>query len=382
MEQTILTEEQLIEVTKKLEETRTEPILEDIDYDNSNAPLEEGLAQYVADGILMEDSLDYNNTEFDINNLTKDLDKYMEDSIKDNVSKSFNDLDPDETIKFVNAITRFRKGENFNIYNELPEAIKTEIQNMINLKSDIKLDKYTPVQRKMLLELTAKELVKQVIDDSELDSMCLNLEDAIRTMIPTPNEIYSENNREYIEVKFLEVADNLKEKDPIVSQKLLNMREGYIHAYTFESMYDCFKESKTIKNVRRSEVTWNRTRAEYLKVAGVCQFSGLYPLDEILNAMKDIGFTNTQAYRLTTLFVYTYTKGIEDYKDPTEYNDIYRNAFATYFEMNIRTLALSPNLTSNFSKEIKNNLITLCNHIDEVISQKEAELSNKKKKRG
>ena len=71
--------------------------------------------------------------------------------------------------------------------------------------------------------------------------------------------------------------------------------------------------------------------------------------------------------------------GVEDYHDESTYNDIYRNSFANYFEVNIKNLSINENLLSDFSKEIKENLVKLCDHIDTSIDEKEAELSNKKK---
>ena len=63
------------------------------------------------------------------------------------------------------------------------------------------------------------------------------------------------------------------------------------------------------------------------------------------------------------------------------YNDIYRNAFANYFEVNVKNLALSEALLSDFSKQIKEDLEHLCDHIDDVMIDLEEELSNKKKKK-
>ena len=94
-----------------------------------------------------------------------------------------------------------------------------------------------------------------------------------------------------------------------------------------------------------------------------------------------LGFSDIQAKRITTLFVYTYTDKVENYHDENEYNDIYRNSFANYFEINIKNLTITEDLLTDFSKEIKNNLNKLCEHIDSVIDAKEAELSSKKKKK-
>src|SRR5699024_457246 len=97
----------------------------------------------------------------------------------------------------------------------------------------------------------------------------------------------------------------------------------------------------------------------------------LYPLSDLKIALTKINFTKEQSERIITLFVYTYIDGITDIKDPNEYNEIYRNSFANYFEGNIKNLAISPNLVSDFSKDIKENLVKLSNLIDKHITDKE-----------
>ena len=52
-----------------------------------------------------------------------------------------------------------------------------------------------------------------------------------------------------------------------------------------------------------------------------------------------------------------------------------------YFETNVANLAISNTLVSDFSKEIKQNLKNLADHIEKAVTEREKELSNNKKKR-
>ena len=378
--QDILTDDQLSQVSKVLEENKneTDSLLEQIEKDhenddNSNAPLEEGEGQYIGDGIIMGDG-ESNKMDFNhFDNIDSNLDDIIEENLKDNLSNNYN-ISDDEALTFANLILKVRKGENVDIFNNLPKELKEIIINMAT-EQNIPED-----NKEQFLQYASKMFIDTMIKDAELNTLSIDLEKAMKELIPTPTEMYSETNKEYIENEFPKVAEKIKETDPKKAQHLLDMRQGFIDAYTCDPMFKLLDISKVLKNIRRSNKLWNRINNDYTQIAGVCKFN-LYSLADLEFALTKINFSKEQARRIISLFVYTYINGIINRKDPDEYNDIYRNSFANYFEANVKNLAISPNLVSDFSKNIKDNLIKLSNHIDDLIAIREDELSNKKHKK-
>lgn len=379
----ILNETQLNEVIETLEEEKneTDELLAKIEEehandDNSNAPLEEGEGTYVSPGVLVSSRDDDESSILNFNhfeNIDTALDDIVNDNLKDTLASNYN-LTDEEVLKFANLIMRVRSGEKFNIFPELPKVLQ---QHIIDMTAEQKI----PVaQIPQFHQFSAQMIIDELIHDAELDALSIDLEKAMKELIPTPMEMYSEFNRDYIENEFLNVAEKIKEENPKTAENLLEMRNGFIDAYTYEPMYEALKNSKIVKNVRRSEVLWSRTNTEYLRLAEPSKFK-LYSLDAILTSLTNLGYHIIDARRMVTLFVYTLTDGIQDYTDEAEYNNIYRNSFANYFEMNINNLAITPELQSDFSKEIRENLDKLCHRIDILIDEKNAELSNKKKKK-
>lgn len=377
---TILSDEDINSIANTLSESKneTDSLLDKIeeeykDYDNSNDPLEEGISEYISDGTLMETD-DSNILEFDhFKNIDSDLNDIISDNIKENLSDKY-DISDEEAVKFANLITKVRAKENINIYPELPAKLKEQLDLMVD-KKNIPLK-----NRAAVLEYTAKSIIEELINDAELDTLAIDMEKAMKELVPMPLEIYSEVNKEYIEDEFLKIAEKIKDETPKTAENLLNMRRGYIDGYTYGPMYEMFKNPKIQKNIRRCDVLWSRTNTEYLRLAEACKFK-LHPLNTIYNALIKLNFLDYQAKRLITLFVYTYTNNVADYKSEEEYNDIYRNAFANYFEGNIINLVIVKNNPSDFSKQVMNNLVELCDYIDRAISAKEEELSNNKKKK-
>lgn len=377
-EETILNNNQLQQVLDTLENNKneTDTLLEKIEKehendDNSNAPLEEGIGTYITEGTIIEDSIDDDISCFD--NLNSSLDEILEDNLKNTLNSNYN-ISNEEAITFANLIIKARNGENVDVYNNLPKELKSYINNIATEQ------KIPDNNKKQFLHFAAKSIIDEMVKDAEISLLSFDLEKAMQEMLPTPTEMYSEANKEYIENEFPKVAEKIKEESPEKAQNLLDMRQGYIDAYTFDTMYQILNNSKVFKNVRRSNKLWSRINTYYLQVAGVCRFK-LHPLSDLEIALSKLDFSEEQSKRIITLFVYAYLEGIEDIKDPNEYNNIYRNSFANYFESNIINLSINKNLISDFSKKIKENLISLSNHIDELIANKEGELSNKKYKK-
>lgn len=376
-----ITDEEVLKVATMVEDSKneTDSLLDIIEkeyenYDNSNDPLEEGTSQYVNDGILMGDPDEDKKFEFDhFNNIDTDIEEIINKNLPENLGKNYN-LSDEDTIKFASVITRIRAKEKFNVYSELPDELKQHIDAIV-MEQDLSM-----VDKIKAKNAVAKMVLEDLIADAELDSISIDLEKAMKELIPGPVELYSEFNKDYIENDLIDIAEKLKEEHPKKAENLLGMRKGYIDAYTYEPLYELLNNGKIVKNIRRAEVLWSRTDCEYLRLAGICKFK-LHPLETLRKSLINLGFNDIQAKRIITLFVYTYTNGVIDYNSENEYNDIYRNSFANYFEINIINLSLTNGGTSEFSKEIIENLTQLCNKIDTIIEQKEAELSNKKKKK-
>ena len=251
---TILTDNQLNEVIDVLGETKneTDTLLAAIEAqhandDNSNAPLEEGEAVYVSPGtILAEEDNDDNFLDFNhFENIDTAIDDIVNDNLKTALSENYN-LSDEEVLKFANLIMRVRADEKFNMFPDLPENLQKYIIDMADEQ------KIPLTNRQKFYNFTAEMIINELIHDAELDALSIDLEKAMKELIPTPMEMYSEFNKDYIENEFLKVADEIKEKNPKTANNLLAMRSGFIDAYTYSKMYELLNNPKIIKNIRNA----------------------------------------------------------------------------------------------------------------------------------
>ena len=253
---TILTDNQLNEVIDVLGETKneTDTLLAAIEAqhandDNSNAPLEEGEAVYVSPGtILAEEDNDDNFLDFNhFENIDTAIDDIVNDNLKTALSENYN-LSDEEVLKFANLIMRVRADEKFNMFPDLPENLQKYIIDMADEQ------KIPLTNRQKFYNFTAEMIINELIHDAELDALSIDLEKAMKELIPTPMEMYSEFNKDYIENEFLKVADEIKEKNPKTANNLLAMRSGFIDAYTYSNMYELLNNPKIIKNIRNTNI--------------------------------------------------------------------------------------------------------------------------------
>lgn len=250
----ILTDDELNKVVNTLSENRneTDTLLERIEKehendDNSNAPLEEGEGMYVSDGtIIGVDEASTNDfSSFDAIDL--DLGKLTEENLTATITEAY-DMTEEEALKFVSVISRVRNKEKFAIYNELPQKIKSQILSAA-MESGVPQN-----QMPMYLQSMSKMIIEELVHDTEMDALSIDLEKAMKELIPSPLEMYSETNKEYIENEFPKVAESIKDKDPKKAENLLAMRQGFIDAYTFEPMYNILKNNKILKILKEQKL--------------------------------------------------------------------------------------------------------------------------------
>lgn len=368
MEKNTITETQLESVKEVLSNNRTDST-DNIDSTDVDTELLEGEMIVNENGLSsMIDPVDYS----ELDKLDEEADKLFEEAVNQRINSQF-DLTDEEAIKFAEIINSIRNGKGYN-FNNLPKSVKDIITERLNEEGIPLKDHY------MYRNTIGKIFLEEMISNTEIETASIDLEEAMKELMPAPTELYSETNREYIEVKFVEVAEKIKEEDPVRAQRLLDMRKGFIDSYELTPMKELMKDSKIISNIRKCSKLWKRVDKEYKKVAGVCKFT-LYPLNHLVECLQRFDVEKESAMRLIALFVYTYTKGIENYKDENEYNDIYRNAFANYFEMNIRNLSTSKNVVTDFSKLVKSNILDLSKELDEIINNRISELETERNKK-
>ena len=307
---------------------------------------------------IAEGKLDEKNTENFNNNL------------KNSISTQF-DI-PDEEIKeLISVIMRYRSGESFSVYNALPETVKKFV-NVMAMELGTPRDKYNMI---------AKSVLDQFIAEANIDQEFIDFQKALEKELEIPNmiDMYSEHNKERMEVTILESADKLQEQYPEKAEMLRQVSKTFTETYKFTRLKDCLaNDPKVMRKLRRSKTLYKRYCDEfnYKNKDSQYKINDIYMVGKVLNKVLPSDILVDDIYKFVTLFC----KTCEDLNP----NDVVDCAYMYYFIKNIIMLEYADEAKTEFSKELISNIINMINEINEAELKEEEnnpDLKNKKKKK-
>ena len=164
-------------------------------------------------------------------------------------SESSNPLTPkmseEEMLQFVTLISRYKKDNNYPVYKNMPESMKTTVRELA-MANGIPASGWNQV---------AKMILEEFVSDSKIDEAFVDLEKTIDEALNIPSvvDMYSEHTKNVMETYIPEMAEKVKEEFPDKAARLLEIRDAFIRSYTFSFA----KESYTTNaRVRKAIKRW------------------------------------------------------------------------------------------------------------------------------
>lgn len=223
---TELTDEQIDSIVQVLKENR-ENNKKDDNVDDKSIPY----------NTLQKDGLisDYANVSID--NVTGER---IIKPIEEKESREYKDILADyglsekDSIELLNIIMRYRKGEKFSIYNEMPDSIKLMIRNVAGTTN------MNEIQQ------CSKIVLEQFCNSLEIDKEFDNLQEEISKELGSMNimNIYDTNLRQIMEVDLINKAKEIQDKDEESALKIIKVSEAFTKSYTFEPLIEAFKNNE------------------------------------------------------------------------------------------------------------------------------------------
>ncbi len=281
---------------------------------------------------------------------TFDLNKVeiTRDMVKTQIGAQYNngnDMSDEDSEQLFEVMMRFKKGEKFNVYNALPEAIKRPINKMAmeegsnSSKNDI-----------------AKLVVGQFMSDLQIDKAFIEFNDAIQKELKLMNftEMYSEHRLEVMEVKLLESADKIEAESPEKAEMLRDISRVFTDTYMMGTMKNALNNRKNRQFIRDTS-KYNKLCSNFnlkyenskFKINNVMLLFGI--LDRKLIDHPEI--TNEDIMRFIMLFCKEC-----DMKDS---NNILDHTFMYYTIQNILMLDYVNNTeeSNDFTKQLLGNIV-------------------------
>jgi len=169
---------------------------------------------------------------FDLNEI-----EITRDMVKTKIGADYagDNMSDEDSAQLFEVMMRFKKGEKFNVYNALPEAIKRPIDKMA-MEAGSKANKND----------IAKLVVTQFMSDLQIDKAFIDFNDAIQKELKLMNftEMYSEHRLEVMEVKLLESANHIESENPEKAEMLRSISRIFTDTYMMGTMRNALNNRK------------------------------------------------------------------------------------------------------------------------------------------
>ncbi len=360
---------------------------EDFVLDNEGEPKESvpAIADVMVgdDGRMIQNDLDtlssIKESENSGEELAEDMTKDEEDILDhipttENISKELKevyDMSEQEILQMMMVIERLRNNETFSVYNNLPE----KMQNLV--KAGMASNGITPTMENR--NITARALLEDILHDVKNDEEFIELSKALKeiTQIPSLIDFHSENYKEVMEEKLVEVAEQCKEEKPEISKSLLAISDAWKDTYTFTRIYKNLDDKESYRNSVTKDIDhWYPKRVRDFTFKAEKSKYIINDMNIMLRALNKY-FGNKYPEYIYKAFIcqFYYTTMDLDFNKPDEI------AYVYYTIKNVISLEfVNKEKMLDFNQELVANLTRLLDYIVELDKAYQERIKNRKGK--
>lgn len=185
-------------------------------------------------------------------------DNVLIDSLKD----QYNDVSTQEAMQLIDVINRYKAHEKFNVFEALPQSIKSII---LKEAAEMGADKST-------INFFAKSFINDLVNntflDKEIKDFNAELEEALAPMGNFIGAVMDEYNDEVYEkftTKLREKAEEIKESDPDKANQIITISENFEQAVRLERVIDTITKQPPCINraYKTARDNWNTAINKY-----------------------------------------------------------------------------------------------------------------------
>ena len=291
--------------------------------------------------------------------------------ITDALMNKYDNVNYQDAIKLIEVMNRYKAKEKFNVFNELPESIKTVI---LQEAASVGADKST-------VNFFAKTFINDLVNDTYLDREIKDFNKELNTALAPMNNIvgtmmdeYNDEVYEKFTTKLLEKAEEIKDNDPDKAEQLKVIANNFEEAVSIKRINDKLSKNPSIanKHYKNGRDSWNKMNQEYNQIIAKVSPKPR-ALNDCYNGLISAGYTEDYARAVISLMV-------EEVKDAIKCNTLEEHVYAYYLTNSIYNL----NFTANNSKTIstvKSGIDTAIDSIDEYMRPLKNRKKSKKEKR-
>lgn len=304
-------------------------------------------------------------TEEEMNDVEA-VDITVTDSILHNIADSYN-LSDEDAIKFIDVIRRYKNKEKFNVFEELPEPFKIEINKQaMSVGAD-----------RSIINFFAKTFINSLISDNYIDQEIKNfnkeMEEALKPMgniVGSLIDEYNDNIEEMFTTNLYKKSDEIKDKDPEKSAQLIRIADNFKLAHSMDRIKNMIKTRPSICNRAYKDYRdrWVKITEEFNEKFGNVE-PKLKSLNDCFHSLYKSGYEKDVCGTIMILVYYDICNSMKE-------NTLEEHIYSYYILNAIFNLCITAN-GSNLINTASNSIEEIANSIREYMSS----LPQRKKKK-
>lgn len=286
------------------------------------------------------------------------------DDILERSKEVLSDVSEDDIMQMLKVAQRYRKGEDFSVFKELPAAVQATIRKEAGVMDRATLNLFA----KMAIEEFCTEVIDVTLEKETID-FNESLQKALQ--IPDITQLYEGYVRDRMEKELITKAEALEAAGYYDGAKVLRgCSEAFTDSYTFSRMRAALT-GKTRRKLYKDNEFYNRYCNEFnSKIAGSkFKITDIYELGRVLDKLAPIiGISNDDVL----MFVILFCKTCQNY----DANETTNGIFMYYTIRNILNMehhSLLPPVSKEpdeFDQTIINNIASLVNDIHVIVNER------------
>jgi hypothetical protein len=261
-------------------------------------------------------------------------------------------LSDEEAMKVFDIISRYKAGEKFNIYHELPEKIQNIVRGLNG-------------NNMATINATARDLLNHFINEIESDKAFVDLQVSISNELKQINisQMYNDELKQNMEVELPKKADELEAAGEIEKANTLRViSETFIDSYTLKTVLHELNNNQSIRKKIRKDLSRykrfvNEFNYKYLK--SKFKIKDIKLLEKVLpEVLKNEGITVDDVKKFI-IVICKVTKNMSP-------ENIIEHTFMYYTIQNLLMLQYVDLDVSEFGKQIYDNVVQAIKLMKEV----------------
>lgn len=150
----------------------------------------------------------------------------------------------EDFVTFRKVFDRYRKGEDFSVYNALPPSFKRFVDESI---ASISMESLSKAQIKDVRSVITKSIFDEIIQDTYQNKVYFDLNTSVDNAFKDLSKsITSETNMDVRHkiMQFPKIAEKIKDKNPEKSKALLEFIDSYEEARNYNKLIEAVKTGK------------------------------------------------------------------------------------------------------------------------------------------